>query len=61
MEFEDILKVLESYRCQYTVDEFGSGLPLVDVLSPLKTIKEGKEELYLLAEHIYCEITGVKR
>lgn len=55
-KFNSILNALKSYRCQYTIDEFESGLPLIDVLSPGKTIKEGKEEIYLLAAHLYCEV-----
>jgi len=51
----EMLKILESYNCQYSRDENGDGLPLVDLLSPFDSIKEGKDELLLLAEHIACK------
>lgn len=47
-----VLDALRSYRCQFTTDEQGDGLPLVDVLSPGETIADGKEELLLLADYI---------
>jgi len=55
-----IYEALASYRCQYTKEMVsGDGLGLVDVLTPDDegTIKFGTEELELLADHIYGELT----
>ena len=52
-----ILHTLIDYRCQYTQDEYGDGLDLVDLLSPLDTIEEGKLELDLLADDIANALT----
>lgn len=43
-------EILKQYTCQYTDDENGDGLPLVDVLSSGNTIKEGQQEIELLAD-----------
>jgi hypothetical protein len=54
---DDLLAALFDYRCQYTRDgNDGDHLPLVDALSPGQTIKEGRRELELLAEHIYLAL-----
>ena len=47
-----LLAALKAYRCQYTLDQDGGGLDLVDALSPGDTIAEGNLELELLAEHL---------
>lgn len=47
-----VLDALRSYNCQFTIDEQGDGLGLVDVLSPGETIEEGQRELLLLADYI---------
>jgi len=44
--------VLKQYRCQHQVDEDGNALPLVDALSPKDTIKEGLEEIEMLADDV---------
>ena len=58
MTLEDIIAVLKNYHCQYTKDEEGNGIGLVDVLSPRDdpTIERGLLELELLAEHILYEL-----
>lgn len=54
---DDLLAALFDYRCQYTMDgNDGDHQPLVDALSPGQTIKEGRRELELLAEHIYLAL-----
>ncbi|NQU42154.1 hypothetical protein HQ520_02630 [bacterium] len=47
---------LISYRCQFTRDNEGDSLALVDVLSPDSTIKQGKLEIELLADAIACAV-----
>ena len=47
---------LHSYWLQTMVDEEGDACLLLDALSPGPTIREGREELMLLAEHITEEI-----
>jgi len=54
---DDLLAALFDYRCQYTMDgNDGDHLALVDALSPGQTIKEGRLELELLADHIYLAL-----
>ena len=48
----DLLAALRSYLCQYTVDEDGNGLTLIDMLSPGETIADGELEIRLLADFI---------
>lgn len=47
-----IRECLADYRCQYTEDESGGGLPLADALSPGETIEEGQKELDILADDL---------
>jgi len=47
-----LLAALRSYLCQYTVDEDGNGLTLIDMLSPGETIADGELEIRLLADFI---------
>ena len=56
-----LLAALKSYRCQYTHDQDGGGLDLVDALSPGDTIKEGLCELELLAEHLDLALDEEKK
>lgn len=58
MTLENIIAVLKRYHCQYTKDDEGNGVCIVDVLSPREdpTIKRGLLELELLAEHILYEL-----
>ena len=56
-----LLTALKSYRCQYTHDQDGGGLDLVDALSPGDTIKEGLCELELLAEHLDLALDEEKK
>jgi hypothetical protein len=56
-----ILEVLKGYRCQFSIDDEGDGLDLVDILSPFTTIKEGNMELELLADHIEDALTNLDR
>ncbi len=51
-----IENALLEYSCQHTHDHDGYALSLIDVLSPGKTIKEGKLEIKLLAEHIVLRL-----
>ena len=44
--------VLKHYNCQHTKDENGEGLPLIDVLSPHETIKEGREEIEYIGDDL---------
>ena len=53
---KDILQALKSYRCQFSVDESGDGIELVDLLSPGFDIGDGQKERELLAEHIADEL-----
>ena len=53
---QEAIDLLKSYRCQHTVDDEGNGQHLVDVLSPGETIKEGEEEIELLADEIALAI-----
>ena len=58
-----IENALLHYKCQYTCvegDEM-SGLGLVDILSPRETIKEGKEEIVLIADAVYDAIVPLLR
>jgi hypothetical protein len=55
----EIMRSLRSYRCQHTRDDEGEGQQLVDLLSPLATIKEGLEELELLRDHLYWDILAL--
>ena len=52
----DVERLLEAalydYRCQYTVDEDGNGMPLLDVLSTGETITDGQREFDLLLDHL---------
>lgn len=54
----EILEALKNYRCQYTQDEHGEGIPLVDLITPeIDTdIARGQMEMELLAEHIADEL-----
>ncbi len=58
MNISDIKQALNTYRCQFSMDDNQDGMPLVDMLTPgtEKTINVGKCEIEYLAEHIYCEI-----
>lgn len=58
MKLNDLLIVLKNYRCQYTQDDEGDGMALVDMLTPPDdvTIERGVIELELLAEHIFYEL-----
>ena len=56
-----LLAALKSYRCQYTLDQDGGGLDLVDALSPGDTIAEGKLELELLADHLSLAVDEANR
>jgi len=49
---DQIKSLLHGYRCQNTRDDEGNGLPLTDCLSPGDTIKEGIEEIALLADDL---------
>jgi hypothetical protein len=50
---DTIMGALESYRMIHMESEAGCGLALVDLLSKgHPTIKEGREEMARLAEHI---------
>ena len=55
---EDIKSALLNYNCQYSQDNKGDGIALVDVISPLadRTIERGLLEIDLLAEHISGEL-----
>lgn len=55
---ERIEAALNSYRMHHQVGGDGAHMPLVDVLTPswAATIKEGQEEIHLLADHLYCEL-----
>jgi hypothetical protein len=62
MNRDVILAALQGYRCQYTRDEDGNGIDLVDLLSPFTCdIKEGRLELELLADHIDTTLTDLDR
>ena len=52
-----IYDFLLDFRCMYTV-ELGTddGLPLVDLLSPAATVKEGKAEIQYISEELGDEI-----
>lgn len=41
--YPSIETALNQYRCQYTRDDEGDGLPLADILSPGETIREGEK------------------
>lgn len=46
---------LRSYRCEYSFDDDGNNLPLVDLLSWIdvgETIEVGVKEILLLTEHV---------
>ena len=45
-------KILAGHCLQYTLDVDGNGLRLVDALSCGPTIKEGKQEIELLADRL---------
>ena len=47
-----LLGALKKYRCNYSADECGAPLMLVDVLSPYDTIAEGEKELRLLSDYL---------
>ena len=53
-----LVRILRSYRLQYTQDEFGVGLGLEDVLTPpdQSTVRLGIMEIRLLADYILGEI-----
>lgn len=51
-----IQDALSSYRCKHTRDEDDDGFQLIDLLSPLETVKEGQEELIYLTDHIYNKL-----
>ena len=58
---KDILKILHSYRCQYTKDiDNDEGSCLVDVLTPQgdENISNGKKEMELLADFIESELSS---
>ena len=55
-----ILNTLRHYRCQYTYDEDGEHLALLDVLSPGGTVAQGQEEMVLLADEIASGICTMK-
>ena len=54
----DIKAALKNYCCQYSQNEDGDGLPLVDVLTPQEdtNISRGIAELNMIAEHIADEL-----
>ena len=60
MDEEELRKVIDStlsnYRCQHTKDENEDNQQLVDLLSPFKTIKEGKEELEYISDDLLFAI-----
>lgn len=53
-----ILEALKSYRLIYTVDDCGSGIHLVDALTPDgdNDIRRGQSELEMLADHIDAHV-----
>ena len=59
MNLDDLManidEALRTYRCQHHTDDDGNGLDLVDALTPdcAPDIALGKDELRLLADHIY--------
>jgi len=60
---DEVLDILNSYRCQYTVDTvFENGMDLVDLLTPPgdKDITRGKQELELLADAIASALHDAK-
>lgn len=56
--YTSVRNVLDCYMCQYTNDADECALPLVDMLSPSNTIKEGQEEIHLIACAIVSRISG---
>jgi hypothetical protein len=53
----DIYEALKRYRCHFSRDEDGDGLPLADVLSTGdETIKTGDLELKMIAEAVVDEL-----
>lgn len=52
-----IYDFLLDFKCMYTVElDTDDGLPLVDLLSPVTTIKEGKAEIQHISEELGDEI-----
>lgn len=50
---DEIYRVLIGYKCAFTqIEDDGGAMPLVDLLSPGKTIAEGREECSELAAEI---------
>ncbi len=50
---DEIYQVLIGYKCAFTqIENDGGAMPLVDLLSPGKTIEEGREECSELAAEI---------
>ena len=57
---DSIEALLHTYRCQYTEDDDGNGLPLVDVFTPMgrANIADGKSEVHLLADMLAGELSA---
>ncbi len=51
-----LVEILESYRCFYSLDDDGDGLPLIDMLTfDEHTVDEGKIEIERIADLLYDE------
>ena len=55
---QQLVKALKAYRCQFSVDDYGNGIGLVDKLCPYEAyvLTEGQAELDLLADYISAEL-----